>query len=302
MEYLELSLAVRGETVEAAADLLRRYAPSGVSIEPTAEATDEDGGSRIDANAPVRLRAWLPANAEGRAAVAALRPEVRTLTGVVRALHARVVKDASWAEVWKKHFRPMRVGRSIVIKPSWRTYKGREGAVVIELDPGMAFGTGQHATTQLCLEAIEELVTPGVRVLDVGCGSGILSIAAVLLGAERVDAVDIDPLAVRATAENATRNGVTEPIRVASGSLGEVWPLDGEMPDYDLVLANVNSRVVQSLAGELVDALAANGVLIASGIIEEQEALCRNAIESVGGRVVAAGRRDGWVALVARRA
>jgi ribosomal protein L11 methyltransferase len=302
MDYLELSLAVRAEAVEAAADLLRRYAPSGVSIEPIAEATDEDGGARIDEESPVRLRAWLPASAEGRAAAAGLRPHVRALDGVVWALHARVVKDAAWADAWKKHFRTMRVGRTLVIKPSWRTHKRRKGDIVIELDPGMAFGTGQHATTQLCLEAIEELAQPGMRVLDAGCGSGILSIAVVLLGAARVDAVDIDSLAVRATAENAKRNGVSDAVRVGQGSLGEAWPF-GETPEgYALVLANINSRNVQAMAGDLVDALEMNGVLIASGIIDEQEDACRHAVESASGRVVAAGHRDGWVALVARRA
>ncbi len=302
MDYLELSLAVRAGTVEAAADLLRRYAPAGVSIEPAAEATDEDGGSRIDPEAPVRLRAWLPAGAESRAAVAALRPQLRALTGVVRALHARVVRDASWTDTWRKHFRTLHIGRRIVIKPSWRTYRPRKSDVVIELDPGMAFGTGQHATTQLCLEAIEELLPPGARVLDVGCGSGILSTAAALLGAQCVDALDIDPMAVRATAENARRNEVQHVVRVAKGSLGDEWPF-AEPPAeaYDLVLGNLSSRLIQSLASQLIEALRLDGVLIASGIIEEQEAVCRATLVSADGRIVGVCQREVWLALIVRR-
>jgi ribosomal protein L11 methyltransferase len=302
VDYLELSLAVRDETVEAAADLLRRYAPAGVSIEPAAEATDEDGGSRIDPEAPVRLRAWLPADAESRAAVAALRPELRALDGVVRALHARVVRDASWVDTWKKHFRVLHVGRAIVIKPSWRTYRARKDDVVIEIDPGMAFGTGQHATTQLCLEAIEELMTAGARVLDVGCGSGILSTAAALLGAERVDALDIDPMAVRATEENAARNGVESVVRVAKGSLGEAWPFaEAPRAAYEMVLGNLSSRLIQSLAGQLIEALRTDGLLIASGVIDEQEAVCRAALESAGGQIVGVCQREVWLALIVRR-
>lgn len=302
MDYLELSLAVRAETVAAAADLLRRCAPAGVSIEPTAEATDEDGGSHIDQDAPVRLRAWLPADAASRAAVEALRMELRALDGVMRGLRARAVRDASWAETWKKHFRTLHVGRSIVIKPSWRTYRARKDDVVIELDPGMAFGTGQHATTQLCLEAIEELMAPGARVLDVGCGSGILSTAAALLGAERVDALDIDPMAVRATEENTARNGVDGVVRVAKGSFGDEWPF-AEVPTsaYDMVLGNLSSRLIQSLGGELIAALRADGVLIASGIIDEQGTICRAALESAGGRIAGVCQREVWLALIVRR-
>ncbi len=303
MDYLELSLAVQAEAVEAAADLLRRHAPAGVSIEPQAEPIDEDGGARIDPEAPVRLRAWLPADAEGRAAVATLRRELRALDGIRRPLHARAVHDSSWAEIWKKHFRTMRIGRSIVIKPSWRTHRERKHDVLLELDPGMAFGTGQHATTQLCLEAIEELLPPDATVLDVGCGSGILSIAAARLGAQHIDALDIDPLAIRATGENAARNGVGDVVRVAKGSLGEDWPFaEPQSGAYDFVLGNLSSRLLQSMAGQLVEALGSGGVLIASGIIEEQEASCRAALESAGGRVAGVCRREGWVALVVRSA
>jgi ribosomal protein L11 methylase PrmA len=170
VDYLELSLAVQAAAVDTAADMLRRHVPAGVSIEPLAEPIDEDGGARIDPEAPVRLRAWLPADAESRAAVAVLRKELRALDGIRRPLHARTVHDASWVETWKKHFRTMRIGRSIVIKPSWRTYSPRKNDVVLELDPGMAFGTGQHATTQLCLEAIEELLPPSA---GSSCGASV---------------------------------------------------------------------------------------------------------------------------------
>ena len=302
MDYLELSLAVQAAAVDTAADMLRRHVPAGVSIEPLAEPIDEDGGARIDPEAPVRLRAWLPADAESRAAVAVLRKELRALDGIRRPLHARTVHDASWVETWKKHFRTMRIGRSIVIKPSWRTYSPRKNDVVLELDPGMAFGTGQHATTQLCLEAIEELLPPSAAVLDVGCGSGILATAAARLGAQRVDALDIDLMAIRATEENAARNGVSDLVRVAKGSMEDDWPFaEPQREAYDLVLGNLSSRLVQSMATALVEALRRGGVFVASGVIEEQEAACRVVLESAGGRISGVCRREGWVALVVQR-
>ncbi len=303
MRYLELTVSVQPEAVEAAAELLRRYAPAGVSIEPPYRATDEDGGYDIDPHAPVRVRAWLPAGRESTTNVATLRCDLHALEGIARPLRARAVDDASWANTWKRHFRTLRVGRSIVVRPPWRSYKAKRGEVVVEIDPGMAFGTGQHATTQLCLEALEEHIAPGDGVLDVGSGSGILSIAAALLGAKRIDAIDIDPAAARATKENATRNGVRHAIHVRRGSLGAAWPFpfapDGR---YNLVLANLSSRLVQELAEPLVAALAPDGVALVSGLIDAQDAACRRALRRAGGRVIESKGREGWRLLLVERA
>jgi ribosomal protein L11 methyltransferase len=302
MQYLELTFAVHPQAVEAAADLLRRHVPAGVSIEPPFDAVDEDGSVALDAGRPVRLRAWLPAESDGsRAALATLRHDLRALgDALVRPLRARVVEDASWGDAWKRHFPVLRVGRRLVLRPSWRRYRPRRDDVVIDLDPGMAFGTGQHPTTRLCLETLEERLAPGVAaVLDVGTGSGILSVAAALLGAARVDAVDIDPVAVRAAQENAGRNGVGEVVRVAQGSLGETWPFpEPAAGRYDLVLANLSSRIVQELARPLVEALRPGGVALVSGVIEEHEAACRAALAAAGGHVTDARGEEGWLLLV----
>jgi len=304
MDYLELTVAVRAEAVEAAADLLRRHAPAGVSIEPPYRGIDEEGGVTLDPRAPVRLRAWLPGGRDANATIALLRRELRALgAGIARPLRARTVSDASWADAWKRHFRTLRVGRAIVIRPSWRRYRKRRGDVVIELDPGMAFGTGQHATTQLCLEALEERLAPDALVLDVGNGSGILGIAAALLGAKRVDAVDIDPAAMRATKENAARNGVASIVRARRGSLGEAWPFGhAQTGRYDLVLANLSSRLVQELAEPLVAALRPGGVALVSGLVKAQEAACRRALRLAGGRVLESRGEGDWRLLVVERA
>ncbi|MCH8994169.1 MAG: 50S ribosomal protein L11 methyltransferase [Chloroflexi bacterium] len=301
MDYLELAVAVRPQSVEAVADILRRHVPAGVSIEAPYTAADEEGGVALADDAPVRLRAWLPADGAGsRAVVVALRGELRDLgDALVRPLRARTVRDAVWADAWKRHFRPLRVGRRLVLRPSWRRYRARKNDIVIELDPGQAFGTGQHPTTRLCLEALEERLQAGATVLDVGAGSGILSLAAALLGAAHVDALDIDPAAVHATEENAARNGVQGLVRVGRGSLGEAWPFP-EPPAgrYDLVLANLSSRIVQELARPLLAALRPDGVALVSGLIEEQEAACRGALTNAGGHVVDSRSEGDWRLLV----
>ena len=302
MAFLELAVTVRPEAVEAAADLLRRYVPAGVSIEAPYEAIDEEGGVTLDEQAPVRLRAWLPAgSASSKATIAALRRDLRSLGGdLARPLRTRTVDEASWADAWKRHFTVLHVGRKLVLQPSWRRYRRRPDDVVIKLDPGMAFGTGQHPTTRLCLEAVEERLPPDAVVLDVGAGSGILSLAAALLGAARVDAVDIDPAAVQATAENAARNGVSQIVRVSEGSLGAAWPFHEQAAGrYDLVLANLSSRLVRELAGPLLNALRPGGLALVSGIIDQHEAGCRAALETEGGRVIDSRSDDVWRLLIA---
>lgn len=301
MQYLELSLAVLPRAVDTAADLLRKHVPAGVSIEPPFEAIDEEGGVAFDGEAAVPLRAWLAVEGvDSRPALAALRRDLRSLgDDLIRPLRSRAVADADWAEAWKRHFPVLRVGRHLVVRPSWRRHLRRRDDIVIELDPGMAFGTGQHATTRLCLEALEERLTPGATVLDVGTGSGILAVAAALLGATRVDALDIDPAAHEAATENAARNGVETTVRVGRGSLGESWPFpEVALAGYDFVLANLSSRLVQELAPLLVAAIGSGGCGLISGLIEEHEAACCAALTATGGAVTEVRADEAWRLLV----
>jgi ribosomal protein L11 methyltransferase len=205
----------------------------------------------------------------------------------------RVLAESDWAEAWKAHYSVLRVGRRTVIVPQWQSYTPQGDEVVIVLDPGMAFGTGTHPTTQLCLAALEDVISPGMNVFDVGTGSGVLAIAAAKQGAETIHAVDVDEVAVAVARENVALNGVASAVRVEVGSL------ENAHGQYDLVLVNILAEVICSLLRDgLAGILRPGGVLIASGIIDDREpevrsALAEHGIEIVGRRV----ERD-WVALV----
>jgi ribosomal protein L11 methyltransferase len=187
------------------------------------------------------------------------------------------------------------------VRPSWKKHRARKDDLVMTLDPGMAFGTGQHETTRMCLAALEERVKPEMRVLDVGCGSGILSIAAALLSAERVDAIDIDVTAIDATRENSEQNGVEAVVRTELGALGEDWPFKIDASGrYDIVVANLSSRLVQDFAGELIDALAPDGRALLSGFVAQQEGECSKAVERAGGTIEGVVADGEWRMIVAR--
>jgi len=302
MRHLELAISVRPHAVEDAADLLRRHAPSGVSIEPPFDAIDEDGAVEFPLESAVRIRAWLPADG-GAETVDRLRAELSALAGdIVEPLSTREVEDENWAHAWKEHFHVTRVGDRLVLRPAWRDYEPEPDDVVVTIDPGRAFGTGQHETTRMCLEELERRLAAGARVLDVGCGSGILTATAALLGAGIVDAIDIDPAAVAATNDSVSANAVTQRVRVAQGSLGETWPF-AQPPTaaYDLLLANISSRVIRDLAPDIVDALADGGVALVSGIVAEQEESCVDTLTVTGADIVERRADGDWRLFVVGR-
>lgn len=303
--WLELSVDVDHEAVEAVSEILGRVADGGTSVEPAYELVDEGLGARIDPTRPAIVRAYVSSDDENAAREATRRAE--EALGHLQAfglrpigeLRTRIVRDADWAEAWKDHFQVLNVGRRLVIKPSWREYDLARDEVVIELDPGMAFGTGLHPTSRLCLIALEALADEGsvtrARVLDVGCGSGILGIAAAKLGAATIAGLDTDPIAVEATTANAARNLLGDRITARQGTLPS-----GESA-FDLVVANLIAGLLIELADRLRDELRPGGALIASGIIADREAEVRAALERAGLRIARAWTETDWVALHALR-
>ncbi len=203
------------------------------------------------------------------------------------------IEEDDWENGWKAFYHAMELGERLAVCPSWESYD-KPGRVVLRLDPGMAFGTGTHETTALCLRALDELVRGGERMLDIGTGSGILAIAALLLGAKEADGVDIDPMCVRTAGENAERNGVADRFRVRVGNLSE--QVSGK---YQIITANIVANAIISLAPSVPALLEQNGVFIASGIIDEREEEVAAAIAATGLVVRQIRRDNGWVCILA---
>jgi ribosomal protein L11 methyltransferase len=303
--WLELAVDADLEAVEAVSEILGRVATGGTSVEPAFLLVDEGLGARVDPSRPATVRGYVPAVdaalAEGAAAQVAEALGHLQAFGLrlIGELRTRLVHEADWAEAWKAYFPVLRVGRRLVIRPTWRRHRAAPDDVVVSLDPGMAFGTGLHPTTRLCLDGLERLADDGrlahARILDVGCGSGILAIAALKLGAVSALAVDTDPIAVESTLANARRNGLGRRLRASEGSVPT------GQPEVDVVLANLIAGVLVQLAAPLREALRPGGTLLASGIFIDREGDVRRAFEGVGLEVATRMAEGEWVALEARR-
>lgn len=310
--WLELAVTCDPEAVEAVSEILSRVAPGGVSVEPGFRLVDDGLGALADPSRPATVRAYLPAGDAMvvRAAVASADTALGHLAAFglreIGELVTAVVHESDWATAWKQHVRVMRIGRRIVIRPTWRRHRRAPGDVVIAMDPGMAFGTGLHPTTRLCLAGIERWADDGLlehgsapdgraRLLDVGCGSGVLAVAAGLLGAGELVGVDTDPIAVEATLANARRNRLTRRVRAWQGSVPS-----GAGP-FDLVAANLIASVLIDLAQGLRDEIRPGGRLLASGIFAGREGDVRSAFAAAGLAIVRRDVEGDWVALDAER-
>ncbi len=299
-DWLEIWLEVTGEGAEAAADVLRRYAHQGVAIEnrfPSDAWEDEP----VPQDHLV-VRAYIPIDAEVDAKRRQIEEALYYLSRIdphIPPPSFRTVREEDWAEAWKQHYHPIRVGSRLLIKPAWLEVQAGPEDIVIELDPGMAFGTGTHPTTQLCLQACEWLVRPDTLMLDLGTGSGILAIAAAKLGARRIIARDIDEVAVRMTQDNARRNGVANRVVAQHGSLEGLLSSPRR---FDLGMANITANIIRELASQgLQHLIRPGGAFVFSGILREQADDVAAVLASIG--LVERDRREqgDWVLLITRR-
>lgn len=303
MNWLEVSLVVNGELAEAVADVMARFAYSGVMMEQGVRYTDEeDAGTPTG---PITVRAYLEMNDRIEETRQKLEESLYYL-GMIQPLPAptyKEVADQNWMEAWKQHYKPILIGERLVIVPAWMESPD-PGRIAIRIDPGMAFGTGTHPTTQLCLELMEKefAVTPPSTVIDVGCGSGILSIAAIKLGAEQVLGVDVDAGSVKNSGENAQANGIGEELILGVGSVDEIRAGQFAFRKAPLVVANILAPVIVRLFDMgLDDLIAGQGAIILSGILQEQEERVIKAGQAKGLKLDNRCQLADWVALTMRR-
>ena len=309
MRWREFRIQASAEAAEAVTALFRRWGGDVLVEHPLVQTGDADEYD-TPAEAPRTIRTYVSEDADWQRAEREITHSIDILRAFDLAplgtLDMRWTEEEDWQVAWRKHYQTLRVGRRWVVTPSWLDYAPRPDDLVITLDPGLAFGTGLHPTTQLCLELLETLPVPGARVLDLGTGSGILAIAAAQLGAVQVLALDVDATAARTAGENVGVNGVAEVVTVRHGTLGIPVPTtaDGATPtciapaaQFDLAIANIVARVIGEHAHQLASAVRPGGQLIASGILADREAMAVDALTQAGFALVARRTRRDWVAV-----
>jgi len=301
MKWIEVKLSVDGEAAEAITEVLQRYGHQGISMEQEGimpEAWDEDN---VPPAERLTIRAYLPNDDQAPEAKVQLENALK-LMGMMYPMPTpeyTLIDDEDWAEAWKKHYHPIRLGRHILVRPIWAEVDLQPGDIEISLDPGMAFGTGTHPTTQLCLQTLEDLVKPGDHVLDLGSGSGILSIAAAKLGAAEVLGLDIDRIAVTSSQENIDRNSTADKITIQQGSLETVIHSSRR---FDMVVVNILARIIIQMCDEgLGQTVRPGGIAMFSGIIDNQADEVEAALRKTGLEPYARRRKGDWVVVEARR-
>ncbi len=303
MNWIEVMVEVDGEAAEAVADVFQRYGHQGVAIEQ-AGFPMEVWPDEIPPADRLIVRAYFPENEEAEESKQKLR-EALYYMGKLYPMPEptfNIVKEEDWAEAWKKHYQPLRVGRRLYIRPEWTQLADQKpDDIVLTMDPGMAFGTGTHPTTQLCLMATEDLMAdwPGIDVLDLGCGSGILGLAALKLGARHVLGLDTDDIAVVSTMQNAGYNDLQDRITAQQGSLDV---LKSSPRHFDLLLANILAKTIIELCGQgLGEVVRSGGKAVFSGIIVDQADDVEVALRQTGFEPYERMIQGDWVAILARK-
>lgn len=309
MKWCEISIQTSHEAVELIAEIFRDLGASGVVIEDPELVNDYITSGKWDyTDIPIAKetevvveKAYLPVNGELEGRIQTLQQEIKALEsrGVNTApavLTTAELQDEDWSDTWKQYFHTEKPGERVVIKPTWEEYEPKDDEVVIELDPGAAFGTGTHATTSMCIRQLEKLVKPGMTVFDVGTGSGILSIISAKLGAKNIQAVDYDDSVLKIVEENLEQNNVQDIISVAQSDL-----MQNVHGKAELVIANIIADIIIRLFDQLDEHLEQGGTLLTSGIIEDRIEDVLAATEAHDYGVVERLENKGWACITFKR-
>ena len=313
MDWVEITVHTTTFGAEIVSEQLMQEGATGTMVEDRADIPDPDKPNGYwemidqklidDMPEDVLVHAWFEPDSGFADRMGALRSRMAELRALETGfdigsleIDTLNVRDEDWSEVWKQFYKPFKAGKSLVVKPTWEPYEAQEGDRIIEIDPGMAFGSGTHETTSMCLELLEETMTGGETVIDVGTGSGILAIGAAMLGAKDVLAIDIDPTAVKVAQENIEHNHLTDRIVAIEGNL-----LDKIDSSCDLCVANIIADVICFFAKPLTAHIVPGGKFICSGIIKEREGDVHNALIEAGYEIIEIRRKGEWVAMLSRR-
>ena len=298
MQWLELSVTTPQEFVEPLSQIFYRYGHGGVAVEEKG-GYNPDEGEQPPKSDFVTVRTYLPVNSSTDERRNRIDLGVRLVAHVseTSALRERLLDEEDWQNSWKEHFHVLHIGRNVVIAPTWREYEAKDSDKVVTLDPGMAFGTGHHPTTRMCLEQLEALSPTGLDVLDVGCGSGILSIAAARLGARNVFGLEIDSVSVNVAKQNILENGVEHTVRIVEGTLPHQEVQPGA---FDISIANISAKVIAEFAPYLVGATKPGGLVMASGILLENKPTVVDALVAAGAVIQETFVDTDWVTILAK--
>lgn len=322
MKWYELTIATTEIATEMISNFLHEHGAGGVSIEESEHLNkprDTSFGQWYDKplndipEGQAIIKGYFPEDTVMEQLIDELKPRIEGLRefeidpGDVQYSYVEV-DDEDWATAWKDYFHPIRITDKITIKPTWEQYEPEADELIIELDPGMAFGTGTHPTTSLCLKTLEAVIQGGEEVIDVGTGSGVLAIGAVKLGAKSVLALDLDPVAVSSATENVSLNGLSEQVDIHLSDLLGVLRQDGAessalkvKPPVDLVVANILAEIILLFTDDVYEALKPGGLYIASGIWKNKEDVVEQGLLAAGFEVQEKFRDEDWLAFVARK-
>jgi len=299
VKWLELCVDVPPEFVEPISHIFYKYGYGGVSIESPADFNPDEGEV-----APVpetfSVRTYIPKDDSTDERRANIEIGVKLINHLhpIEPLKETEIKDEDWETNWKQYFHPIRVGRKLVICPTWQEHASLRDDVIIFLDPGMAFGTGHHPTTRMCMELLEDTIVGGEKIIDLGCGSGILSVTAVKLGALSSIGFEIESNASKVAEENCVLNGVDESVEVFNSTLPDYRYSEG---DFDLALANISAKVIIELADHLTKGLRSGGKLILSGVLENALEDVRDVFEPLGVVFEKVMTDSDWTAVLATK-
>lgn len=310
MKWIEVQIKTTTEAEEAVANILYDLGVGGLAIEDPndilAFAQNEDDWDYIDPSLlkqdyeGVIIKGYFPESEDLIDKIELIKQNIEkipqyNLDKGLGEVTVTEVYERDWAESWKKYYKPKKVGERTVVVPTWEEYEKREGEIIVELDPGMAFGTGTHETTTMCIKQLEKYIKPSYTVFDIGCGSGILSIVSAKLGVKKVIGVDLDEVPVRVSTENVALNHVEDVVEIKKGNL-----LDVVEEKADLIVSNIIAEVIINLTREIGDYLKEDKIFIASGIIIEKLDMVKEALEEEGFKILEIEQMNGWASIVSK--